>query len=35
MARLEEGAEHENIADIYDQLIAIDAFTAESRASNT
>lgn len=33
MARLEEGAEPENIADIYDQLIAIDAFTAESRAA--
>ncbi len=33
MARLEDGSEPENMADIYDRLIAIDAFTAESRAS--
>jgi ATP-binding cassette subfamily F protein 3 len=33
MARLESGEEPENMADIYDRLIAIDAFSAESRAS--
>ncbi len=33
MARLEEGSEPEKMADIYDRLIAIDAFSAESRAS--
>jgi ATP-binding cassette subfamily F protein 3 len=33
MTRLEDGSEPENMADIYDRLIAIDAFTAESRAS--
>lgn len=33
MARLEDGNEPENIAEIYDRLIAIDAFTAESRAA--
>ena len=33
MAQLEEGNEPENLANIYDRLIAIDAFTAESRAS--
>lgn len=33
MARLEDGSEPENMADIYDRLIAIDAFSAESRAS--
>lgn len=33
MARLEKGDEPENMADIYDRLIAIDAFTAESRAA--
>ncbi len=33
MARLESDSEPENIADIYDRLIAIDAFSAESRAS--
>lgn len=31
--RLEEGNEPELMADIYDRLIAVDAFTAESRAS--
>ncbi|MBS0271773.1 MAG: ABC-F family ATP-binding cassette domain-containing protein [Proteobacteria bacterium] len=33
MKRLEDGHEPELMADIYDRLIAIDAFTAESRAS--
>ncbi|HUX78340.1 MAG TPA: ABC-F family ATP-binding cassette domain-containing protein [Alphaproteobacteria bacterium] len=33
MARLEDGSEPENMADIYDRLIVIEAFTAESRAS--
>lgn len=33
LARLEDEAEAPNMADIYDRLIAIDAFTAESRAS--
>jgi len=33
MARLEDGSEPENMADIYDRLITIEAFTAESRAS--
>jgi ATP-binding cassette subfamily F protein 3 len=33
MQKLESGNEPENMADIYDRLIAIDAFTAESRAS--
>lgn len=33
MTRLEEGSEPEKFADIYDRLIAIDAFTAESRAA--
>ena len=33
MTRLEAGDEPENMADIYDRLIAIDAFTAESRAA--
>ena len=33
MARLEKGDEPENMADIYDRLITIDAFTAESRAA--
>lgn len=33
MTQLEEGTEPEKMADIYDRLIAIDAFTAESRAS--
>jgi len=33
MARLESGDEPENMADIYDRLITIDAFSAESRAS--
>jgi ATP-binding cassette subfamily F protein 3 len=33
MQQLEEGDSPENIADIYERLIAIDAFTAESRAS--
>jgi len=33
MERLDSGSEPENVADIYERLIAIDAFTAESRAS--
>lgn len=33
LARLEDESEAHNMADIYDRLIAIDAFTAESRAS--
>lgn len=33
MRQLEEGDSPENIADIYERLMAIDAFTAESRAS--
>lgn len=33
MARLEKGDEPENMAEIYDRLITIDAFTAESRAA--
>jgi ATP-binding cassette subfamily F protein 3 len=33
MARLEDGSEPEKMAEIYDRLIAIDAFTAESRAA--
>jgi len=33
MAQLEEGNSPENMADIYDRLIAIDAFSAESRAA--
>ncbi|MBX9620704.1 MAG: ABC-F family ATP-binding cassette domain-containing protein [Alphaproteobacteria bacterium] len=33
MRQLEEGHSPENIADIYERLMAIDAFTAESRAS--
>ena len=33
MRQLEEGNSPENIADIYERLMAIDAFTAESRAS--
>jgi len=33
MAALEDGSEPERMAEIYDRLIAIDAFTAESRAS--
>lgn len=33
MARLEDEAEVHNMAEIYDRLIAIDAFTAESRAA--
>lgn len=33
MARLEEGNEPEKMAEIYERLIAIDAFTAESRAA--
>lgn len=33
MEQLEEGNSPENMADIYERLIAIDAFTAESRAS--
>lgn len=33
MTQLEEGMEPEKMADIYDRLIAIDAFTAEARAS--
>lgn len=33
MKCLEDGSEPENMADIYDRLITIDAFTAESRAS--
>ena len=33
MCQLEGGDSPENIADIYERLIAIDAFTAESRAS--
>ncbi len=33
MTELEEGTEPEKMADIYDRLIAIDAFTAESRGS--
>lgn len=33
MARLEDEGEVHNMAEIYDRLIAIDAFTAESRAS--
>lgn len=33
LARLEDPAEAENCADIYDRLIAIDGFTAEGRAS--
>lgn len=34
MERLEEGNEPENMADIYERLMAIDAFTAESRAAS-
>jgi ATP-binding cassette subfamily F protein 3 len=33
LARLEDGHASENIAEIYDRLITIDAFTAESRAA--
>ncbi len=33
MARLEDGSEPENMADIYERLMVIDAFTAESRAA--
>lgn len=33
MAQLEDGSEPEKMADIYDRLIVIDAFTAEGRAS--
>ncbi|MBY0272801.1 MAG: ATP-binding cassette domain-containing protein [Alphaproteobacteria bacterium] len=33
LEQLEEGNSPENMADIYERLIAIDAFTAESRAS--
>ena len=33
LARLEDEAEVHNMADIYERLIAIDGFTAESRAS--
>lgn len=33
MARLEDGNEPENMADIYERLMVIDAFTAESRAA--
>jgi ATP-binding cassette subfamily F protein 3 len=33
LAKLESGAEPEHMADIYERLIAIDAFSAESRAA--
>lgn len=33
LERLENGAEPENMAEIYERLIAIDGFTAEARAS--
>jgi ATP-binding cassette subfamily F protein 3 len=33
MARLEDGSEPEKMAEVYERLIAIDAFTAESRAA--
>ena len=33
LEKLESGADPEHMADIYERLIAIDAFTAESRAA--